>query len=204
MDGQHFERILTTTEQRKLETSSHIPTTRSKTNSKSKIHTESTTDEYPEYQKPMITRVMQHFDGLDEIPNIHTTWDWKVENLQKDEQEARRYLQTIANRYPEILENFIELIIRMEEVTYNIGNDVFFIATDTVNDIMTQVRQLIGTIHEGKIVLHQERIEMGLLRGMNMFLPPGHVITEHGHHQTQDQNKGYAQQKTRQNTPRRR
>ena len=94
---------------------------------------------YPEYQKPLVTRVMQYFDGFDEIPNIHTTWDRKVENLQKDEQEARRYLQTIANRYPGILENFIELITRKEEATYNIGNDVFFIATDTVNDIMTQM-----------------------------------------------------------------
>jgi hypothetical protein len=95
---------------------------------------------YPEYQKPLVTRVMQHFTGIDEIPNIHTTWDWKVEKLQKDEQEARRYLQTIASRYPGILQNFMALITRMEEATHDGGNDVFFIATDTVNDLVTAMR----------------------------------------------------------------
>jgi hypothetical protein len=145
---------------------------------------------YPEHQKPLVTRVMQHFDGIDEIPNIHTTWDRKVEKLQKDEQGARRHLQTIANRYPGILESLIALITRMEEATHDIGSDVFFIATDTVNDIMAQVRQLIGPkyerknipIHERQNVLDQERIETNLLQRLNMFLPSGHVINGYGHH----------------------
>ena len=144
----------------------------------------------PEYQIPLVTRVMQHFNGIDETPNIHTTWDRKVEKLQKDEQEARRYLQTIASRYPGILQSFMALITRMEEATHDVGNDIFFIATDTVNDIMTQVRQLIGPkyerenipIHERQNVLDKERIETDLLTGMNIFLPSRHFITGYGNH----------------------
>jgi len=116
----------------------------------------------PEYRIPLVTRVMQHFKGIDDTLNIHTTWDRKVEKLQKDEQEARIYLQTIASRYPGRLQSFMALITRMEEATHDVGNDIFIIATDTVNDIITQVRQLIGPKYERQNVLDKERIETDL------------------------------------------
>ena len=113
----------------------------------------------PNYSTPLIVRVMQHYTGIDETSTIYTTWNRKIDQLQKDEQEARKYIQEITSRYPQILEEFMQLLRRMNEETYDAGDDVFFIATDTMNDIMTQMRRLIGTIHAGMIVQYALTIE---------------------------------------------
>jgi hypothetical protein len=127
----------------------------------------------PNYTKPLIKRIMQHYTGIDKKPNsVSTAWNRKIDQLQKDEQEARRYIQEITSRYPRILEEFIQLLRRMDEETYETGDDVFFIATDTMNDIVKQLQLLIDPIVARRSVMKR----------MNMFLPSGHVISDEGYH----------------------
>ena len=51
----------------------------------------------PNYTKPLIKRIMQHYTGIDKKKNsVSTAWNRKIDQLQKDEQEARRALDRLV------------------------------------------------------------------------------------------------------------
>ena len=62
---------------------------------------------------------MQNYNGID--PEGYTSWKWKIEKLQTDEQKAIRYFQTIVSIHPTPMGQFIEIIERMVDATYTIG-----------------------------------------------------------------------------------
>ena len=112
---------------------------------------------YPVYKTPLVKRIAQLYEGMGDILDDgmgnqlyngvawHPTWTQKVENVQKDEQEAIRWIQLITVKYPYRVEEFMQQLLTMDDESYETSNGVFIIATDTMNDIVTQMRHLTGT-----------------------------------------------------------